>query len=231
MAAVWPRGHDHEILNPLLTMPVQHEVQPGECLASIAFEYGFFPDTVWNDPGNAELKRLRKDPNVLRAGDTVVVMDKRLKEETGATAKRHRFRRKGVPELFRVVLQDDQGKPRKGLSCDLWIDGVHRPCQTDAKGTIEEKIPPAARAARLRIGTGPEAEEYLLGLGELDPITELEGVQMRLRNLGLFFGQPNGSMTPGTHDAIEEFQRSQGLEPTGDLDETTRQKLEQVHGS
>jgi hypothetical protein len=38
-------------------MAINHEVEEGDCIYSIAFENGFFADTIWNHANNAELKR------------------------------------------------------------------------------------------------------------------------------------------------------------------------------
>lgn len=43
-------------------MPFQHQVGPGDCIVSIAYDNGFHPDTLWDHPENAELKALRHDP-------------------------------------------------------------------------------------------------------------------------------------------------------------------------
>jgi len=36
----------------------EHQVQQGDCINSIGLQYGFFPNTLWNHPDNAELKSL-----------------------------------------------------------------------------------------------------------------------------------------------------------------------------
>ena len=42
-----------------------HEVKQGDCMASIADEYGFFWKTIWHLAENSELRRKRTDPYVL----------------------------------------------------------------------------------------------------------------------------------------------------------------------
>jgi hypothetical protein len=82
----------------------KHTVKQGECISSIADKYGLFWDTLWNHPENAELKRQRKDPNVLLAGDEVFIPEKEEKNESCETEQTHRFRLKGVPAKLRLRL-------------------------------------------------------------------------------------------------------------------------------
>lgn len=213
-------------------MPSQHVVRQGDCISSIAAEHGFHPDTIWNDPANAELKKTRKNPNVLYEGDVVVVPDPRLKEESRPSDQRHKFVHKGVPELLCIVLVDEYDEPRKNVRYTLTIDGLHtRQGTTDGDGQLKEPISPNARQGRLIVGEGEDQEEYALDLGHLDPVTEISGVQMRLWNLGYDCGPPDGVHGPRTIDAIKKFQLQRGLTASGELDDATRQKLVEIHGS
>ena len=73
-----------------------HIVKQGESVAGIAKKYGFSNWlTIYNHADNAELKQKRPNPNVLYPGDKVVIPEKTVKEESGATEQRHRFRFKG----------------------------------------------------------------------------------------------------------------------------------------
>lgn len=53
----------------------------------------------------------------------------------------------------------------------------------------------------------------------------VRNVQARLRNLGFYRGQVDGSWGPGTQAAIERFQQGRGLQPTGQLNPVTAQAL------
>src|SRR5437868_6079112 len=54
-------------------------VKSGEYLEKIAHARGFDPDACWNDPKNKDLKDLRKDPNILCAGDVLYVPEPKKK--------------------------------------------------------------------------------------------------------------------------------------------------------
>jgi len=206
----------------------KYTVRQGDCISSIAFKYGLFPDTIWNDSKNNKLKQDRKDPNVLLPGDEVYIRDKEEKEESCSSEKKHRFKRKGVPERLRIQFMDEEDKPRSNESYTLEIDGDLSESKTDKDGKVEIWIPPNAKKGKI---TFPDSgEEYELELGELDPVTEITGVQARLSNLGFYEGEVDGKMCEELEQAIRDFQENKGLETTGKLDESFRQKLEKVYG-
>lgn len=210
-------------------MPITHIVRDGECLNSIADRYGFFPDTIWDHPDNAELKRARPNPGVLDAGDELVIPDKRAREVDGATDQRHRFRRRGVPSLFHMQIFAE-GEARADVPFVLDHDLGREVGRTDGDGWIRASIPPKLRSARLEVGEGDELEVYVVRLGHLDPIDTIEGVQMRLANLG-FVCRPTGRLDEATELAIQAFQESiDHPEPWGELDRQTLDELEASHG-
>jgi hypothetical protein len=206
-----------------------YEVQPGQSVDSIAYDHGLFWQTIWNDPNNQQLRQARKNPNILLPGDRVFIPQKREKQEPGATEKRHRFKRKGVPAGLNVVMKDSQGKPRAGLAYTLVIEGVMTSGKTDAAGRIQCPIPPNATSGRLVLGDQGQ-ETYTLKLGDIDPIEALSGVQQRLSNLGFYRGSADGRMTPATEQAVKDFQAKSGLPVTGSLDQATRDKLRTDYG-
>src|SRR5262245_51884844 len=142
-------------------MARNYEVQQGDTIASIAGEFGLFPDAVWNHPDNAELKSKRKDPHVLMPGDVVHIPDLRIKELDKAAGSRHRFRRKGVPKFLELQLLDE-GKPMKDLEYRIEIDGKTSNGKTNADGLLKHPIPLNARKAKLFLANG---SEYEISLG------------------------------------------------------------------
>ncbi|MFV2090474.1 MAG: peptidoglycan-binding domain-containing protein, partial [Pseudomonadales bacterium] len=142
-----------------------YSVKQGDCISSIAFKSGFRPDTVWNHSENAELKNLRKDPNVLAPGDSVFIPDTEVVQVSAATDQKHRFRRKAVPEILRIVLEDSQGRPRAGVNYTIDVDGTSTDDQTGDDGLIEFPIQPDASECNIYIE--PEVEEVAEGEGKM----------------------------------------------------------------
>ncbi len=209
-------------------MPARHVVKQGECISRIAFEYGFFPETVWNHPDNKDLKELRKNPYVLMPGDVVVIPDKRVKEVVKQMGQRHTFRRKGVPE--KLVMKFTRGDDlRANEKYVLEIDGRRIEGSTDGGGVVELDIVPNAKNGKITFVE--EGDEYELALGHLDPVTELSGVQGRLRNLGFYHGPVDGEMTEELEEAIRIYQERNKLEPTGKVDDALKSNLQSAHGS
>lgn len=206
-------------------------VKPGECIASIAYEHGHFWETIWNDPANQELKRTRKNYHILLPGDRLTIPPIRQKEVSAETDKRHSFRLKGVPEVFRMRLLDIADEPRANLQYVLVIDGTIFSGTTDGQGELKHSIAPNARQGRLILGSGQDSEEIELRLGDLNPTSGISGAQARLTNLGFDCGPVDGVLGPKTHKALKRFQDARGLEQTGELDDATIRELETMHGS
>lgn len=206
-------------------MPYPYEVKQGDCISSIAYAYGFFPDTIWNDPVNAELKNKRKDPNVLLPGDVVLIPEKQAKEVAKPTDARHLFKRKGVPKIFRIQFKTGD-EPIANTEYLLLIKGNATRGKTDGEGWIKCPIQPDARLATVQI----EGEEFQLQLGHLDPLDTLAGIQGRLQQLGFYDGEINGVMDDETEASVKIFQRSNNLESTGRVDQALKDLLKKLVG-
>jgi hypothetical protein len=237
-----------------------YEVQPGDCIDSIAFRHGHFWKTIWNHPDNQQLKSARKDPNVLLAGDRVSIPDLRPKQESGATEQRHRFKRKGVPAKLRVKFyrpvapEPDENSgggrydpshyegppPPQPVECEpianapfiLNVDGRCTQDQSDGEGLVDVPIPPDASVGTIKFYPGmPEEVSFDVSLGGMDPIDTVIGVRKRLNNLGYTCLPVGDEVERSLRDALRQFQTAQDLTTSGEIDRATKDKLKEVHGS
>jgi murein DD-endopeptidase MepM/ murein hydrolase activator NlpD len=197
-------------------MMKQHPVAAGDCLTSIAAQYGFSVDAIWNLADNASLKDKRKDPNTLVPGDVVVIPDRQEKVVSCATAQTHKFKLSAASALLRLQLFEDE-KPLASQDCELKIGKTSYTGQTNDQGVLELTIPCTAKEGSLTVGTDKEFE---LRFGHLQPVTERHGVVSRLHNLG-FEGD--------FEEAVRAFQKRFGLEITGEADQATKDKLSEIH--
>ena len=198
-----------------------------DCISSIASKHGFFWETIWFHPKNQQLRRVRKNPNVLRENDQIWIPALEIREESKPTDRRHTFVVKGIPTLFRMRFTDSSGQPRSNLAYILTIDGTNYNGRTDGDGKIEVNIQPDAQSGKLVLGEGKEAKTYELDLGALAPVSEPEGALKRLQSLGYHCGIDPQT---GFSQALRSFQADQSLPTSGKLDTLTQNKLVDVFG-
>ena len=209
---------------------IHHTIEPGDSTTKLAFENGLFPGSVWNHAENSQLKSQRKDLNVLHPGDVLFLPEKVLKEESCATEQHHKFKRKGVPEKLRVQFLDLYGKPLANKPYKLDLDGNQTRGDLDGDGKLDIYIPPNARQGRIEVGPNGALATMDLNLGHLDPVSELSGVQARLKNLGFYHGALDGQASEQTDAAVLAFRNANGLEAKAEVNDELRDRLKQVHG-
>lgn len=204
-------------------MSQTHKVQPGDSVIQLSDLHGFFAPTIWQHADNAALRALRPDMNQLLPGDTVVIPDKRQREERRATGASHSFRRKGIPAKLRLQLHDMHW-PRADQPFELSVDGG--PVQTgrtDADGVLEAYVPARARQGELVVGD--DRLRLQLQFGHQDPHDAPSGMQKRLLNLGYL----DADGADALRSALLRFQREHGLPCSGDADTATADKLREVY--
>ncbi|MBI4955118.1 MAG: type VI secretion system tip protein VgrG [Myxococcales bacterium] len=102
---------------------------------------------------------------------------------------------------------------------------------TDGDGNLVVDVPEDAESANLSVWVGQRPEgkrlRYSLTLAALPEVGTVKGAQVRLRNLGYYWGgdAKGEELDAETKVALAEFQRDHDLEPTGALDEGTQAAL------
>lgn len=213
-----------------------HEVEQGDCITSLAKQYGVLPDALWSFGPNAELKQFRAKRNVLYPDDEVAIPPKQAKEKTVQSERRYWVRRKGIPDTLRLRFLNCDEEPRVGISYVLNIGafaGEPMPPITgelDDAGYVIERVPPDAERGELVLGTGPDRETYIVEFGFVDPIDTFSGVQDRLANLGYYdCCNEDSSRHQTTRGALAVMQLEQGLEFTGKVEDASKTQLEKLH--
>src|SRR5580658_5290740 len=96
---------DDQILNTGPLGTGSHVVQAGECFLSIACDHGFFWETLWNLPANAQLRAARKDPGQLLVGDRITIPERQTKTLPASTDARHLYVKLQAAAKIRVVVE------------------------------------------------------------------------------------------------------------------------------
>ncbi len=209
----------------------KYTVKQGDCIMSIAEERGYLWETIWNHPDNARLKQLRRDQNIIFPGDVVTIPDKVQRVESAPTDQCSKFVKHVAKAQVRLRLLDLKRRPRTNVAYVATVDGVNTSGQTDGDGYITLMVKPNAREVKLKVTEGKRIDNYTLPLGAVDPLDEISGVQHRLSNLGYVCNSEQGTMGDTTKTAVRAFQKEMNLKVTSDLDDSTRQKLKELHGS
>ncbi|MEZ4297448.1 MAG: peptidoglycan-binding protein [Polyangiaceae bacterium] len=209
-------------------MPFPYTVLPGDHLARIAARFGFFDErTIWDDPANAELRKLRPNPEVLLPGDVVTIPDKQPRNEEGQTDRRHTFIVRRNKLRLRIAVRDRFHVPQANLPVELELEGDSSSPVTDGQAIVERPISPTTESGHL----SALGDEVAVRVGFLDPVESRSGWKARLDNLGYAAGPVDASTPIEERSALEELQCDFGLPVTGAPDAATLQKLLEVHGS
>jgi N-acetylmuramoyl-L-alanine amidase len=203
-----------------------HVVRPGDCLTNIADAYGFADyRVIYDHPNNAAFKKKRPNPHVIKPGDRIFIPEREPREVDAATGKAHRFRVKRPRAKIHVYVRE-VGEAFAKKKYEIDVEGETIKGVTDGDGLVEATVPASASEATLRFPA--DRVTFRLRLGDIDPITEISGVRHRLDNLG-YPCRDGDVVDDELTEALRRFQEDRGLDPTGALDDKTRDALKQEH--
>jgi len=209
------------------SIPRTYVVRQGEYLEQIAHKIGFDAETVWGHEKNEDLRKLRKNHQILCPGDILYISAAAEPPPLPITAGQENGYQAQIPERTVELKLHDADGPIAGEA--YTVEGLGDPIQgkSDDEGKVSFSIPITTREVRLVL---ENYGGFHLGVGDLDPISEITGVQARLAALGFYWGRPTGEMDDDTRDGIMRLQRAKGLEMSGALNEETLAALEAGYG-
>ena len=128
---------------------------------------------------------------------------------------------------------DANKRPYEQKTYRLVTQGFKSRGVTDSDGVIEEGIPEDAFLAHVTLWLEeyPQGERlnYTIQLGDLPPTPTAYGALIRLRNLGYYAGPDSEEMTVELQTALVELQHDHGIPMSGELDDETVDKLDEIH--
>lgn len=208
-------------------MPETVIVQVGDSIPSLAVDYGFFWRTIWEFGQNAQLKALRKNPNVLLPGDEVQIPDKQERHTNKPVDAMHKFKRKGEPAVIRLQFkEEDEPLANEPYVINFDSGRIMKNGTLDADGILEQVIPGNAKTAEVSLRNGKIKQTF--NIGHLNPVDEIIGVQQRLNNLGCGPCPEDNQLSEQLADAIKRFQARNNLDQTGQVDAALKAKLQEM---
>jgi hypothetical protein len=135
------------------------------------------------------------------------------------------------PRLHLRVMLDDAPVTQRGY--ELWSGSTMlASALTDSDGMIKEPLPSGLGEIELRMPERGLSQIFdLSGEADFPPPGEVEGAQVRLRQIGYYVGPADGNKDAVTDDAIRNFKVDHGLPDDSVLDGDTADALESVYGS
>lgn len=158
-------------------------IRQGDYLLKVAYENGFDADTVWGNSKNADLRTLRRDPNILAPGDVLYVPEPPDPPESTAlrTGSTNSFVSPAPPTPVTVKFSEP-GLASQACSIAELPDLTS--LTTDGDGVLTFQAPVSLETVTITLAGANPAVTFTCKLGHLDPIDTLSGVFQRLQNLG-----------------------------------------------
>jgi hypothetical protein len=194
-------------------------------MMSLAHQFGFDADAVWNDPKNATLQQLRTNPNILYPTDVLYIPDQTAPPTMNSLTP-------GTTNTFvstapqMTILVSLPAYPSASYSVD--VNDTQTTGATDGSGQLTLSVP--VDTSEIHLTFDASGDTTVLLVGHLDPVTETSGLSQRLTNLGFPTQDVDDDEGHGVRRMLAVFQVAAGLPPSGEFDADTGTALDREHG-
>jgi hypothetical protein len=207
-----------------------HEVQQGECMASIAALHEVASwRQIYYHACNEALRSKRPDPFTLKQGDIVQIPDLEWLRRVCATGKTHIFGHKAPPPLAALIhLRFDMSEPQlyANTRYELTVDGQVLEGFTGSDAQLHHAVPLEAKKAKLELwiyGDEEDPQVWEVDLRHLDPMDTVSGMKGRMLNLGYLAPEDTTELGDDLDD--EAQQAMQAFAATSKLDPSESEQL------
>lgn len=208
-------------------------IRQGDYLTRLAHDHGFDADAVWDHADNRTVRE-RSEREILAPGD-VLRLPEPERDDHDLRANTTNTYRAQVPRVrISIALADESGAIANERCIVEGASPRAEELQTDGDGVLSFRVPLTVREVRVSV---PALRlSFPVCVAHLDPMTTPSGVRARLRHLGYYRAAPTARSEdrwdePALAAAITLFQRAQRLDPTGVMNDDTRDALRRAHGS
>jgi len=210
-----------------------HTVKQGEDMVTIAAQYHVADwQSIYDHPANQRLKEMRPDPMYFYPGDIIYIPDLEPEIFNLATDQSHTLTVDVPKNEFSLSLGDEMGQPFANADYEMVYGNITIKDKLDGNGMLKQIIPAHVTHAKLTVWHNPDAPneclEYELNFGDMDPVDEISGIQLRLQNLGYNIGAVDEDFGEISSDALSQFQADRGIDVTGVLDQATIDELKKA---
>lgn len=201
-----------------------------EDVPAIALKEGFrSPLSIYDFEENADFRTTRPNLNQLAQDDQLKLPPKEAEPfplQSGQL-KQLTLASRPVERLTLRIKTDEQFRYELVIGSQRFVG------DNQGGNTIDQEVPVGATQGTLQLMIGERAPfrqlNWDLQLAALEPAATDRGVQARLANLGFDPGGVDGNFGKNSKAALARFQRLNGFEPTGELDDASRAELEKQH--
>jgi hypothetical protein len=204
-------------------------IRQGDHLSLLAHRFNFDATEVWNHPANAELRRTRKNPEILCPGDILQIPDPESPEWFTVRVGAVNHFVATVPTVKVQLALSRGGNALQSEPFTVSAGSYRSAGTTTSQGMASFEVPLGVQNCLLTMTrTG---RTYRLLVGHMDPIEQPSGAWKRLAQLGYLAAPRELLPEPAALASLKRFQKDSGLPESGELDPDTLRALEAAHGS